>query len=224
MRSLAGGRASQAVSMPRCGAFGVRRRAGHVRDRVHRRFNAPVWGLRCATRLCQGSGLCHCLVSMPRCGAFGVRLFGPDLGPRVEECFNAPVWGLRCATDSSHTFSSAACAVSMPRCGAFGVRRYGCFRHRMRMVFQCPGVGPSVCDLPTPVSRVLWLSVFQCPGVGPSVCDLVPPKQGEGWQVVFQCPGVGPSVCDRPREVTTPGALLVSMPRCGAFGVRRPLT
>ena len=87
--------------------------------------------------------------------------------------------------------------VSMPRCGAFGLRqsaqRMPEFAERL---FQCPGVGPSVCDLPVPSVKLIQSQLFQCPGVGPSVCDLhgarLALRQGD-----------------------------VSMPRCGAFGVRR---
>ena len=61
------------VSMPRCGAFGVRRHMSDQMKQGEKCFNAPVWGLRCATVTLLERSLIEQLVSMPRCGAFGVR-------------------------------------------------------------------------------------------------------------------------------------------------------
>ena len=109
------------VSMPRCGAFGVRPVAPGAARRVRR-------------------------VSMPRCGAFGVRLSTGFTGTVGYECFNAPVWGLRCATSGGCGVISRRSHVSMPRCGAFGVRHRPRQADGLGQTFQCPGVGPSVCD------------------------------------------------------------------------------
>ena len=110
---------------------------------------------------------------MPRCGAFGVRLpESQSHWPRGVEGFNAPVWGLRCATG--------------------GIGCHLCYA----ALFQCPGVGPSVCDGVNP-AEAISLGLFQCPGVGPSVCDSRRGTDGGYATEMFQCPGVGPSVCDR---------------------------
>ena len=132
---------------------------------------------------------------MPRCGAFGVRQEPKPSPASIETSFNAPVWGLRCAT-----------------CGASLVAEH-------LKLFQCPGVGPSVCDVErdTFVTASIGVSMPRCGAFGVRlgfakavVCAIV-------W---FQCPGVGPSVCDSSGLIWGRGSRSVSMPRCGAFGVR----
>ena len=51
------------------------------------------------------------------------------------------------------------------------------------------------------------------------MCDLWLQELLEEYDV-FQCPGVGPSVCDSAQGSLAPWGTSVSMPRCGAFGVR----
>ena len=95
----------------------------------------------------------------PDAYAFRVRFQCPGVGPSVcddiqsletriwTHCFNAPVWGLRFATEYNTVETLAIDDVSMPRCGAFGVRHGPLGDRKAALVlFQCPGVGPSVCD------------------------------------------------------------------------------
>ena len=176
--------------MPRCGAFGVRhlptwcfaayvllfqcpdvgpsvcdRSAASWAGTIAPCFNAPVWGLRCATRDKRCCATIRCLtVSMPRCGAFGVRLASATRNVMSSSCFNAPVWGLRFATTTSGSSArSTRWRFNAPVWGLrFATRAFTFETDNDVIVFQCPGVGPSVCNLGGG-SFALWALCFNAP-------------------------------------------------------------